>query len=189
MGPRKPGRLANRGIGGHRWVWEATGSGRWEQPARGPVESLAGATPNTTLRAESSLHTVPSRFTVRSYELDSFGHLNHAVFLNFFEQARFDALEACGWPIQRVLDRGWAVYVVRIEVDYLAEVMWGEELSIKTGVDEVRKTSMTMVQTAEKRDGTVAARARVIGVWVGENRRPMRMPEELRAGLSRLMEA
>ncbi len=130
--------------------------------------------------------TVASVFTVRSYELDSFGHLNHAVFLNFFEQARFDALEACGWPIQRVLDRGWAVYVVRIEVDYLAEVMWGDELTITTWVDEVRKSSMTLAQSARKADGTEAARAVVVGVWVGENRRPMRMPDELRAGLSGL---
>ena len=133
------------------------------------------------------MQTVVTPFTVRSYELDSFGHLNHAVFLNFFEQARFDALEACGWPIQRVLDRGWAVYVVRIEVDYLAEVMWGDELQVETWVDEVRKSSMTLAQTAVKSDGTVAARARVVGVWVGQNRRPMRMPDELRAGLAALM--
>lgn len=129
---------------------------------------------------------VESSFTVRSYELDSFGHLNHAVFLNFFEQARFDALEACGWPIQRVLDQGWAVYVVRIEVDYLAEVMWGDELCIRTWVEEVRKTSMTLVQSLARQDGSVAARARVVGVWVGPNRKPMRMPDELRQGLAGL---
>ena len=129
---------------------------------------------------------VISNFTVRSYELDSFGHLNHAVFLNYFEQARFDALEACGWPIQAVLDRGWAVYVVRIEVDYLAEVLWGDQLTISTWVEGVRKTSMTLVQSALNGDGVEVARARVVGVWIGQDRRPMRMPDELRSGLASL---
>jgi len=142
-----------------------------------PLSSSRGPTP------EASVEPVVSRFTVRSYELDSFGHLNHAVFLNYFEQARFDALEACGWPIQKVLDRGWAVYVVRIEVDYLAEAMWHDELVIETRVDEVRGSSMTLVQEARKPDGTATASARVVGVWVGANRRPMRMPKELREGL------
>ena len=34
---------------------------------------------------------------VRMSELDSFGHVNHAVFLNYFEHARFEALERAGF--------------------------------------------------------------------------------------------
>jgi YbgC/YbaW family acyl-CoA thioester hydrolase len=30
---------------------------------------------------------------VRGYELDSFGHVNNAVYLNYFEQARWDILK------------------------------------------------------------------------------------------------
>ena len=33
----------------------------------------------------------------RAYELDSFGHVNHAVHLNYFEQARFETLAGCGF--------------------------------------------------------------------------------------------
>lgn len=131
--------------------------------------------------------TIKSSFTVRSYELDSFGHVNHAVFLNYFEQARFEALEACGWPIQRVHDLGWGVYVVRIEVDYLAEVRYGDRLSIETWAEEVQRSRMILAQTMERSDGVTAAGARVVGVWVGEDGRPMRMPDELRTGLHRLV--
>lgn len=119
--------------------------------------------------------------------MDSFGHLNHAVFLNYFEQARFDALDACDWPIRKVLERGWAIYVVRIEVDYLAEALWGDELTIETWVGGLRKSSMTLCQEALKSDGTVSARAKVIGAWIGTDRKPMRMPDDLREGLARLM--
>ncbi len=34
---------------------------------------------------EETPHVFESRFRVRSYELDGFAHLNHAVFLNWFE--------------------------------------------------------------------------------------------------------
>jgi acyl-CoA thioester hydrolase len=127
-----------------------------------------------------------SRFRVRSYELDSFGHLNHANFLNYFEQARFDALAACDFPIGKILARGWAVYVVRIEVEYRAEALWGEELEIETWVCGLRKSSMTLAQEARKTDGTLSASARVSGVWVGGDGKPMRMPRELRAALATL---
>ena len=54
---------------------------------------------------------------VRSYELDSFAHVNHAVFLNYLEYARFDTLRQGGFPYQEIIARGWGVYVVRIEID------------------------------------------------------------------------
>ena len=68
----------------------------------------------------------------RSYELDSFGHVNHAVHLNYFEQARFEALAGCGFTYDELARRGWAIHVVRIEVDYLSEVLLGDRLRIRT---------------------------------------------------------
>ncbi|MDX1567801.1 MAG: acyl-CoA thioesterase, partial [Longimicrobiales bacterium] len=44
----------------------------------------------------------------RSYELDAFGHLNHAVYLNYFEVARIKLLEEAGYPVQDLLDHGHA---------------------------------------------------------------------------------
>lgn len=168
----------------------------WRQPTHPGLDLLP---PSTTLSVpphvlhvrilgarENLVSSIRSGFTVRSYELDSFGHLNHAVFLNFFEQARFDALEACGFPIQRVLDLGWAIYVVRIEVDYLAQAFWDDALTVETWVEEVRRSSMTLAQEVTKADGTSVASARVVGVWIGPDGQPMRMPEDLRSALGSL---
>ena len=47
-------------------------------------------------------HVFESRFRVRSYELDGFQHLNHTVFLSWFEQARFDAFEQGGFPAAKL---------------------------------------------------------------------------------------
>ena len=34
--------------------------------------------------------------TVRGYELDSFGHMNNAVYLNYIEQAQWEILRKSG---------------------------------------------------------------------------------------------
>lgn len=121
---------------------------------------------------------------VRSYELDSFGHVNHAVFLNYLEHGRFTALRDAGFPYEAILARGWGVYVVRIEVDYLKEARLGQRLRVRTWAHSFKRTSMVLAQEIRlAEEPVVLTRARVTAVFVGEDRRPMRVPEEVRAGL------
>jgi YbgC/YbaW family acyl-CoA thioester hydrolase len=130
-------------------------------------------------------HVFESRFRVRSYELDGFAHMNHAVFMNWFEQARFDVFEAGGFPAPEIQGRGWGVYVVRIEVEFLKEARFGDELVIRSWVEDVGRSSMTFHQVASPaaEPGVVSAEARVRAVWIGPNRRPARIPAVVRAAL------
>ncbi|MEM7417427.1 MAG: thioesterase family protein [Gemmatimonadota bacterium] len=125
---------------------------------------------------------------VRSGELDSFGHVNHAVFLQYFEHARFHALKDAGFSWDVLGERSWAIFVVRIEVDYLAEANREDELVVRTWADSFRRTSMVLHQELCHRDAPdeVLTRARVTAVWIGPNRKPMRVPPEVRAGLTTL---
>ncbi|MSR36396.1 MAG: hypothetical protein EXR95_07100 [Gemmatimonadetes bacterium] len=95
-------------------------------------------------------HVFESRFKVRSYELDGFAHMNHAVFLNWFEQARF-----------------------------------GDELVVRSWVEDVARSSMTFHQVASPagQPDVISAEARVRAVWIGPDRRPARIPPEVRAAL------
>jgi YbgC/YbaW family acyl-CoA thioester hydrolase len=122
---------------------------------------------------------------VRSYELDSFGHANHAVFLNYLEAARFEALAGAGFPYDEIRGRGWGIYVVRIEVDYLKEARLGDRLLVRTWAEEYRRTSMVLAQQIVRAsDETVeVARARVTAVWVDQDGRPMRVPPDVRLAL------
>jgi acyl-CoA thioester hydrolase len=123
--------------------------------------------------------------TVRSYELDSFGHVNHAVFLNYLEHGRFDALAQAGFPYASIVARGWGIYVVRIEVDYVAEALLGDRLLVRTWAVAFRRSSMVLGQRIVRTDGGDAqvARARITAVWVGTDRRPMRVPSEVSVAL------
>jgi len=81
---------------------------------------------------------------------------------------------------------------VRVEVDYLSEVLLGDHLRIRTWTEGFRRTSMVFLQEARRdpregeTDSTPVARARVVAVWIGGNGRPMRVPEEVRSGFESL---
>lgn len=123
---------------------------------------------------------------VRSSELDSFGHVNHAVFLEYLEHARFEALQQAGFAWSMLEERSWGIYVVRMEVDYVNQARRGDALLIRTRADSFRRTSMVLAQEIRDADRAevVVVRARVTAVWIGPDGKPMRVPEEVRAGLS-----
>ena len=124
--------------------------------------------------------------------MDSFGHVNHAVYLNYFEQARFEALARFGFTYDALAQRGCAIHVVRVEVDYLSEVLLGDRLRIRTWAGDLRRTSMVMLQEARRdpregeADSTLVARSHIVAVWIGENGRPIRVPAEIRDGFGDL---
>jgi len=137
--------------------------------------------------SRSPVPVAETRIAVRTSELDSFGHVNHAVYLTYFEHARFEAMREAGFDWSVLDARSWAIFVVRIEVDYVAEVGREEHLLIRTHADSFRRTSMVLVQEMIRDDdsGTVVARARVTAVWIGPDRKPMRVPPDVRDGLTR----
>ena len=53
---------------------------------------------------------------VRTPELDSFGHVNHAVFLTYLEHGRFEAMQQSGFSWDDLDERGWTIFVVRLEI-------------------------------------------------------------------------
>ena len=154
---------------------------------------------DTSAGSPTSLHPGPgftSRMRVRSYELDALGHVNHAVYLNYLEQARFDALEAAGVSLAHLAREGWGVHVVRIEIDYRAQCRMGDELVIRTHTTGFRNSSMTIQQKLERcprypgpapsgdGEGVTAVEARIVAVWVGPDGRPMRIPALVRSALT-----
>lgn len=73
------------------------------------------------------------KFTVRGYELDSYGHVNHAVYLNYFEQARWELFLQAGLLEQMKAD-GLLLVVIEVNVRYSREINMFDEMVIHTEV-------------------------------------------------------
>ena len=80
-------------------------------------------------------------FNVRGYELDSYGHVNHAVYLNYFEQARWELFRQLGL-IDHLKNEGLLVVVVEVKVRYIKEINLFDDLLIRT---EIKKEAPYLV--------------------------------------------
>ena len=115
---------------------------------------------------------------VRWRDTDALGHVNHAVFLTYLEEAR-DAFYT------QVLGEPHYV-VVRLEVDLRAEVRHADQqVTVRIEAERLGTTSLTTRETIVTPSGDVAAEARVVTVrWDPGQRRPIPFSETERARLA-----
>jgi YbgC/YbaW family acyl-CoA thioester hydrolase len=130
--------------------------------------------------------TTPSvvEFEARSYELDPYGHLNNAVYINWLEQGRLVYLRDRGLTYDSVPKLfGVKVMVVQQGIAYKAQVCLGDHLHCRSRILRFGNSSFTFEQVIEYPDGRQAAFATVTMVCVGEDGKAAPMPPELRRRL------
>lgn len=116
--------------------------------------------------------------TVRSYECDSYGHVNNAVYLNYLEYGRSEFLHAIGFNLDEITKEGYYLYITHVDIYYKASAFLNDKLFIDIEPTELKKVSGTFFQKIYKEDGTVCAEATVTWACVGSNGRPVRIPEK-----------
>jgi YbgC/YbaW family acyl-CoA thioester hydrolase len=73
------------------------------------------------------------KLNVRGYELDSYGHVNNAVYLNYFEQARWEIFQQLDL-LNYFRDNCLFLVVTEMQIRYSREVTLFDELAIVTRV-------------------------------------------------------
>ncbi|QTQ15689.1 acyl-CoA thioesterase [Treponema parvum] len=120
-----------------------------------------------------------AELTVRSYECDSYGHVNNAVYLNYLEYARMEYLHKIGFDYNAAVAEGFYLYVTHIDIYYKASAFLDDKLTIEVYSVNLGAVSGTMHQVIRKEDGTVCVEADVTWASVNkENGRPCRLPEK-----------
>ena len=80
------------------------------------------------------------RLSVRFCDCDAMGHVNHAVYLTYFEQCRLTFWrEVTGMPSPHT-----RVIIARDECDYRAPAHFGDELEVRVRVDAIGRSSFTL---------------------------------------------
>jgi len=127
--------------------------------------------------------TTPSVVEVeaRSYELDPYGHLNNAVYVNWLEHGRLCYLRDRGHTYTSVPERfGVHVVVVRQDLQYKAQVQLGDRLEVRSRIVRFGRTSFTFLQEIAYPDGRLAASGEVTMVCVGPDGAAKPIPDGLR---------
>jgi acyl-CoA thioester hydrolase len=123
-------------------------------------------------------HPVP----VRWRDTDALGHVNHAVFLTYLEEAR-DAF------FVQTLDSDPMYVVARIEIEFRAEIRLPDQrVTVRIEAESLGRTSVTTRETVLTPAGLVAAQARVVTVrWDPDRRQSVPLTETERAKLAARM--
>lgn len=99
--------------------------------------------------------TVP--VTVRGYELDTQGHLNQAVYLQYAEHARWELLRAAGISQDALLSSGVGPVAIETTIRYLRELRGGDEVTVSCAFTWSDGKTFRVVQEIRTVDGTRAA--------------------------------
>ncbi|MEV0008289.1 acyl-CoA thioesterase [Streptomyces sp. NPDC051840] len=101
--------------------------------------------------------------TVRGYELDTQGHLNQAVYLQYAEHARWELLREAGLPQEKLLDHGIGPVQLEVTVKYLRELRGGERVRVTCELLHGARKTFGIRQQIIKEDGAVAAEITGVG--------------------------
>lgn len=124
---------------------------------------------------------------VRGYHLDLYGHVNHARYLEFLEDARWGLMESDG-SLEWFMRQGYALVVSRVDIRYLRPATMGEELRVETRLDRLLERAVVIVQRVVKAaTGKLVAEAEVT-VAVLHNARAQPIAGEIAARLQPLLE-
>jgi len=121
---------------------------------------------------------------VRSYELDSQGHVNYGNYLNYLEYARVLTMEQLGIPFQEFIKRKKFIVIAEVNIKYLAPAFMGEELEITLeGIKSGRASFTFKQEIIRKNDGKKIIEADLTGVFVNESGKPIPIDEKFKKKL------
>ena len=112
-------------------------------------------------------------------DTDSGGVVYYANYLKFFERARTEALVSLDFSNKKIKDDFGALIIVKsCNIDYKKPAYLEDELSIRSFVKSITKTSFIMNQFIS-REEDIVVEAKIHLVFINEKGKPIKIPENL----------
>lgn len=170
-----------------QWVYLDSNTGKL---VRLPSEIAERFAPTNESEEDLGIHIQKSQKTegayryrtrrrVQTFELDTLQHVNHAVYLNWIEQAYFDALRAGGHPVERTTPRAWLALQGGHDIEYFEPAFDNEEIEVTSWVCEVGRVRGAWTHEIHSLDrGKLLAREYSLGIFVNDMGKPVPAPTE-----------
>ena len=112
-------------------------------------------------------------------DTDSGGVVYYANYLKFLERARTEALFSIGYSNKKIKDDfGFLIIVKACNVEYKKSAHLEDELSVRSFVKSITKTSFFMNQIITKGDDLIVE-AQVHLVFINTEGKPVKIPDEI----------
>jgi acyl-CoA thioester hydrolase len=123
-----------------------------------------------------------STYTIRFDECDAYGHLFHANYARFMQDAAFEASTASGYGLDQYKRLRQLWLVRNTEIEFLRPVRYRDQIKIKTWVIDLRRSSSRrMYEFYSPDESILLARAHMDWVYVdARTHQPAHIPPEMK---------
>lgn len=72
------------------------------------------------------------KIEIKEIHLDTFGHVNNAVYLQILEQVRWDLITSRGYGFKKIQETGLGPVILEIQMKFLKEIKLRETITVET---------------------------------------------------------
>lgn len=90
--------------------------------------------------------------------LDTFGHVNNAVYLELYERSRWDFIEKNGYGLEKILKEQKGPVILEVNLKFKSELRNREKILIESITGEMKSSKIMVIhQKMIKEDQTIAS--------------------------------
>lgn len=119
---------------------------------------------------------------IKEFHLDTFGHVNNAVYMALYEEARWDFITKHGYGLEKIQQEKKGPVILESTIRYRKELINREIIKIiSEPIDPEKSKIMTINQKMFKADGSLASDAVfTVGFMDLKERKLIMAPEDWR---------
>ncbi len=114
----------------------------------------------------------------RGNELDSYGHVNNAIYLNYNEQARWEIFRQLSL-LDTIIASGKKIVIVENQIKYIRQVRIFDEIIVETQMEKSAHFLLFRHLMLNKKTGKRVAKSLVKTVFLDKNDKPCDIPQSL----------
>jgi YbgC/YbaW family acyl-CoA thioester hydrolase len=127
------------------------------------------------------------RLQVRGYELDSYSHVNNAVYLNYYEQARWEIMRETGLLEKLLADKIFLV-VTEVNIRYSKEACLFDNILITTKIEFAGPYVIFKQRMVNEDSGIKLSLATIKTIPLNSERVPCSIPQEFEVLITKMQE-
>ncbi len=122
--------------------------------------------------------TFSYQILIKEQHLDSFGHVNNAIYLTLFEEARWDLITNNGCGLSEVLATNVGPIILQANIKFRKELRLRERVTVTTRMTDYRRKIGYIHQEMHNQEGELATVAEFSMALFDMVRREMVAPSE-----------
>lgn len=119
---------------------------------------------------------------IKEVYLDVFGHMNNAVYLTLFEEARWDFVTKNGFGLKKIMETGIGPTLLEVNLRFIKELRLRDEIVIESKIISYERKTGKIAQIMKRGDEICCSAEFTVGLFSLKERKLIApTPEWLKA--------